>query len=43
VRVVVDLAIEFRQRSLTELAAQLGVATGTIKTWHHAGLLTDHL
>jgi DNA invertase Pin-like site-specific DNA recombinase len=28
--------------TLTELAAQLGVATGTIKIWHHAGLLTGH-
>jgi DNA-directed RNA polymerase specialized sigma24 family protein len=26
--------------TLAEIAAQLGVSTGTIKTWHHAGLLT---
>ena len=28
--------------TLTEIAAQLGVSTGTIKIWHHAGLLTAH-
>ena len=28
--------------TLAEIAAQLGVSTGTIKTWHHAGLLTGH-
>jgi DNA invertase Pin-like site-specific DNA recombinase len=28
--------------TLPEIAAQLGVATGTIKIWHHAGLLTGH-
>jgi DNA invertase Pin-like site-specific DNA recombinase len=28
--------------TLTETAAQLGVSAGTIKIWHHAGLLTAH-
>ena len=28
--------------TLTEIAAQLGVSAGTIKIWHHAGLLTAH-
>jgi hypothetical protein len=28
--------------TLTEIAAQLDVSTGTIKIWHHAGLLTGH-
>jgi DNA invertase Pin-like site-specific DNA recombinase len=28
--------------TLTQIAAQLGVSTGTIKIWHHAGLLTAH-
>ncbi|MDQ2814200.1 MAG: recombinase family protein [Actinomycetota bacterium] len=28
--------------TLPELAAQLGVSTGTVKIWHHAGLLTGH-
>jgi DNA invertase Pin-like site-specific DNA recombinase len=28
--------------TLAEVAAQLSVSTGTIKTWHHAGLLTGH-
>ena len=28
--------------TLTEIAALLGVSTGTIKTWHHAGLITGH-
>ena len=28
--------------TLTELASQLGVSTGTIKTWYHAGLITGH-
>jgi hypothetical protein len=28
--------------TLAQIAAQLGVSTGTIKIWHHAGLLTGH-
>ncbi len=28
--------------TLTEIASRLSVSTGTIKTWHHAGLLTGH-
>ena len=28
--------------TLTEIAALLGVSTGTIKTWHHAGLIAGH-
>jgi DNA invertase Pin-like site-specific DNA recombinase len=28
--------------TLTELASQLGVSTGTVKTWYHAGLITGH-
>jgi DNA invertase Pin-like site-specific DNA recombinase len=28
--------------TLTELASQLGVSSGTIKTWYHAGLITGH-
>ena len=28
--------------TLTEIAAQLDVSTGTIKIWNHAGLLTGH-
>jgi DNA invertase Pin-like site-specific DNA recombinase len=28
--------------TLAEIAAQLSVSTATIKTWHHAGLLTGH-
>jgi hypothetical protein len=28
--------------TLTEIATLLGVSTGTIKTWHHAGLITGH-
>ena len=28
--------------TLDQIAAQLGVSAGTIKTWHHAGLLTGH-
>src|SRR5690349_14976990 len=28
--------------TLTEIAAQLDVSAGTIKIWHHAGLLTGH-
>jgi DNA invertase Pin-like site-specific DNA recombinase len=28
--------------TLTEMADRLGVSTGTIKTWHHAGLITGH-
>ena len=28
--------------TLTQIAALLGVSTGTIKIWHHAGLLTAH-
>ena len=27
---------------LTEMAAQLGVSTGTVKIWYHAGLVTGH-
>ena len=28
--------------TLTEIATLLGVSTGTIKIWHHAGLITGH-
>ena len=28
--------------TLAEIAAQLGASTGTIKIWHHAGLLTGY-
>jgi DNA invertase Pin-like site-specific DNA recombinase len=28
--------------TLTELASQLGVSSGTIKSWYHAGLITGH-
>ena len=28
--------------TLTETAALLGVSTGTVKAWHHAGLITGH-
>ena len=28
--------------TLTEIAAQLSVSTGTVKAWHHAGLITGH-
>ena len=28
--------------TLAEIAGRLGVSTGTIKIWHHAGLLTGH-
>ena len=28
--------------TLAETAALLGVSTGTVKVWHHAGLLTGH-
>jgi DNA invertase Pin-like site-specific DNA recombinase len=28
--------------TLAELASQLGVSTGTVKTWYHAGLITGH-
>jgi hypothetical protein len=28
--------------TLTQIVAQLGVSTGTVKTWHHAGLITGH-
>jgi hypothetical protein len=28
--------------TLAETAALLGVSTGTVKTWHHAGLITGH-
>jgi DNA invertase Pin-like site-specific DNA recombinase len=28
--------------TLTQTAALLGVSTGTVKIWHHAGLLTGH-
>jgi DNA invertase Pin-like site-specific DNA recombinase len=28
--------------TLAEIAALLGVSTGTVKAWHHAGLLTGH-
>jgi hypothetical protein len=28
--------------TLDQIAAQLSVSTGTIKTWHHAGLITGH-
>ena len=28
--------------TLTQIATQLGVSAGTIKIWHHAGLLTAH-
>ena len=28
--------------TLAQTAALLGVSTGTVKTWHHAGLITGH-
>ena len=28
--------------TLAEIADRLGVSTGTVKTWHHAGLITGH-
>ena len=28
--------------TLAELASQLGVSTGTVKTWYHAGFITGH-
>ncbi len=28
--------------TMAEIASRLGVSTGTIKIWHHAGLLTGH-
>jgi hypothetical protein len=28
--------------TLAEITAELGVSTGTIKIWHHAGLITGH-
>ena len=28
--------------TLTEIAAKLNVSTGTVKAWHHAGLITGH-
>jgi len=28
--------------TLAETAALLGVSTGTVKAWHHAGLITGH-
>ena len=28
--------------TLAEIAALLGVSTGTVKAWHHAGLITGH-
>ena len=28
--------------TLTQTAALLGVSTGTVKAWHHAGLITGH-
>src|SRR5207342_1716432 len=28
--------------TLTQIAGRLGVSTGTVKTWHHAGLITGH-
>jgi hypothetical protein len=28
--------------TLTETARRLGVHPGTVKTWHHAGLITGH-
>ena len=28
--------------TLAELASQLGVSTGTVKNWYHAGLITGH-
>ena len=28
--------------TLTQTATLLGVSTGTVKIWHHAGLLTGH-
>ena len=28
--------------TLTEIAALLSVSTGTVKAWHHAGLITGH-
>ena len=28
--------------TLAEIASRLGVSTGTVKTWHHARLITGH-
>ena len=28
--------------TLTQIAGRLGMSSGTVKTWHHAGLITGH-